>query len=68
MELDEVYSRYRTLLFSIAYRMLGSVTHAEDLVQDTFVTLQQKAIHQEEGYIRDLKAYAESLRTAVLII
>lgn len=57
MEIDEAYSRYRALLFSIAYRMLGSVTHAEDLVQDTFVTLQQQAIYQDEGHIRDLKAY-----------
>ncbi|MFS0870750.1 RNA polymerase sigma-70 factor [Paenibacillus xylanilyticus] len=57
MELDVAYSMYRPLLFSIAYRMLGSVTNAEDLVQDTFVTLQQKAMDEEEENIRDLKAY-----------
>ncbi|MBM7567857.1 RNA polymerase sigma-70 factor [Paenibacillus sacheonensis] len=57
MELDSVYKTYRPLLLSIAYRMLGSVTQAEDLVQDAFVTVQQQNIHQEGGSIRNLKAY-----------
>ena len=30
----EAYGDLRPLLFSIAYRMLGSVTEAEDIVQD----------------------------------
>ena len=30
---------YRPLLFSIAYRMTGSVGDAEDIVQDAFVGL-----------------------------
>ena len=29
----EDFERHRSLLFSIAYRMLGSVTDAEDMVQ-----------------------------------
>lgn len=57
MELDAAYSTYRPLLLSLAYRMLGSVTHAEDLVQDTFVTIQQQDIHQEGGPVRNLKSY-----------
>lgn len=57
MELDLVYRTYRPLLLSIAYRMLGSVTHAEDLVQDAFVTVQQQDIHKEGGPVRNLKAY-----------
>ncbi|MCA0756193.1 RNA polymerase sigma-70 factor [Paenibacillus sp. N4] len=36
---DEWYSAYRALLFSLAYRMLGSVMDAEDIVQDAFVSL-----------------------------
>jgi RNA polymerase sigma-70 factor (ECF subfamily) len=32
-----IFSRYRTLLFSIAYRMLGSVADAEDALQDAFL-------------------------------
>lgn len=57
MELDSVYKEYRPLLLSIAYRILGSVTHAEDLVQDVFVTVQQRGIHLEEDGIHNLKAY-----------
>lgn len=33
----ETYERHRPLLFSIAYRMLGSVADAEDVVQKAFV-------------------------------
>ncbi|WP_458125561.1 RNA polymerase sigma-70 factor [Paenibacillus sp. Z3-2] len=57
MELDLVYRTYRPLLLSIAYRMLGSVTHAEDLVQEAFITVQQQDIHKEGGPVRNLKAY-----------
>ncbi|WP_310831688.1 RNA polymerase sigma-70 factor [Paenibacillus pedocola] len=57
MELDSVYRTYRPLLLSIAYRMLGSVTQAEDLVQDAFVTMQQLDSDKEGGPVRNLKAY-----------
>lgn len=33
----DIFAAHRPLLFSIAYRMTGSVTEAEDLVQDTYV-------------------------------
>ena len=35
------FDRYRSLLFSIAYRMLGSVADAEDMLQETFIRWQQ---------------------------
>jgi RNA polymerase sigma-70 factor (ECF subfamily) len=31
---------YRPLMFSIAYRMLGSVTEAEDIVQEAYLRYQ----------------------------
>ncbi len=51
-----MYQTYRPLLLSIAYRMLGSVTQAEDLVQDAFVTVQQLD-NNKVGPVRNLKAY-----------
>ena len=38
-----VFDQYRGLLFSIAYRMLGSVADAEDMLQETFIRWQQAA-------------------------
>ena len=37
------FDQYRSLLFSIAYRMLGSVADAEDMLQETFIRWQQSA-------------------------
>jgi RNA polymerase sigma-70 factor (ECF subfamily) len=34
------FERHRQLLFSIAYRMLGSVADAEDVLQDAFIRWQ----------------------------
>ena len=36
-----VFERHRPLLFSIAYRMLGSVADAEDALQDAFIRWQR---------------------------
>ena len=35
------FSEHRSLLFSIAYRMLGTVADAEDVLQDAFIRWQQ---------------------------
>ena len=37
----ETFDQYRSLLLSIAYRMLGSVADAEDMLQETFIRWQQ---------------------------
>ncbi len=42
----EYYRQYHSLLFSIAYRMLGSLQDAEDIVQELFADLQEKDISQ----------------------
>jgi len=47
------FSQYRALLFSIAYRMVGSVADAEDLLQETFIRWQQAA----DSDIRSPKAF-----------
>lgn len=51
--MEDVYREYKPLLFSIAYRMLGAVTEAEDTVQETFLTL----AHDDIGDIHHLKSY-----------
>lgn len=50
---EEAYQAYRPLLFSIAYRMLGRVTEAEDIVQEAFLAL----VQSEETDIRYVKNY-----------
>src|SRR6516165_9921392 len=37
----ETFDRHRSLLFGIAYRMLGSVADAEDMLQETFIRWQR---------------------------
>lgn len=36
-----IFDQYRSLLFSVAYRMLGSVADAEDMLQETFIRWRQ---------------------------
>lgn len=43
MERIEEFTRWRPLLFAIAYRILGSVSEAEDAVQETWVRYQSTA-------------------------
>ncbi|MCC3376060.1 RNA polymerase sigma-70 factor [Cohnella sp. REN36] len=50
---NEVYGAYKPLLFSLAYRMLGSVMDAEDIVHEAFLALNTA----EPDAIRNVKAY-----------
>lgn len=54
MDTEQLYQTYRMLLFSLAYRMLGSVMDAEDIVQDAFLALSQLPM---DANIRNEKAY-----------
>ncbi len=49
-----LFEEHRRLLFGIAYRMLGSVTDAQDMVQDTYLRWQQAAedsIHTPRAWL-----------------
>ncbi len=59
----ESFEGYRSYLFSIAYRMLGSAMDAEDMVQETYLRY-QAAPH--EG-ILSLKAYLTTILTRLCI-
>jgi RNA polymerase sigma-70 factor (ECF subfamily) len=47
------FGQYRGLLFSIAYRMVGSVADAEDILQDAFIRWQQAS----DDNVRSPKAF-----------
>ncbi|WP_274364055.1 RNA polymerase sigma factor SigJ [Paenibacillus thermotolerans] len=53
METGVLYSELKPLLFSVAYHMLGSVTEAEDLVHEAFLSLEETP----SGHVRNVKAY-----------
>jgi len=59
MQLEQLYESCRGLLFGLAYRMLGSVNDAEDIVQDVFLTLHR----QDMGNISNIKAYLIKMTT-----
>jgi RNA polymerase sigma-70 factor (TIGR02957 family) len=56
-------TRYRPLMFSIAYRMTGSVSDAEDIVQEAFL----KATRAEAGSADNPKAYLATITTRLAI-
>jgi RNA polymerase sigma-70 factor, ECF subfamily len=47
------FDQHRSLLFSVAYRMLGTVADAEDMLQETFIRWQQA----DEEEIRSPRAF-----------
>lgn len=54
VHMEDVYREYKSLLFSLAYRMTGSVMEAEDIVQDTFLALAGtdiQDIHHVKSYL-----------------
>ena len=62
---SETFEELRPLMFSIAYRMLSSVTEAEDVVQEAFVRHQQ-ALDQGVD-IASPKAYLSAVVTRLSI-
>ena len=62
----EAYEELRSTLFSIAYRMLGSVAEAEDVVQDAFLRY-QRALAERPGEIESPRAYLSAVTTRLAI-
>jgi RNA polymerase sigma-70 factor (TIGR02957 family) len=64
-DINAVYEELRPLMFSIAYRMLGSATEAEDLVQEAYLRF-HRATSQGE-VIESPKAYLSTVTTRLAI-
>jgi RNA polymerase sigma-70 factor (ECF subfamily) len=58
-----IFDQYRSLLFSIAYRMLGSVADAEDMLQETFIRWQQA----DDEEIRSPRAFLVTIISRLCI-
>lgn len=62
MEQLEIFNQYRSLLFAIAYRMLGSVTDAEDMIQEAWLRWQLTKVS-----VQSPKAFLSCLITRLCI-
>ncbi|HLW00164.1 MAG TPA: RNA polymerase sigma-70 factor [Ktedonobacterales bacterium] len=60
--MDE-FETYRPLLFSIAYRMLGSASEAEDMVQETYLRFRLA----QDDQIHSLKSYLTTIITRLCL-
>jgi RNA polymerase sigma-70 factor (ECF subfamily) len=54
---EQIFNQYRWLLFSIAYRMLGSGTEAEDIVQEAFL----RWLEADEDAVQSPRAYLSTV-------
>src|SRR5215813_3803016 len=59
----DVFNTDRPLLFSIAYRMLGSASDAEDVLQDAWMRYRSA----DESSIRSPKAFATTIVTRLCL-
>jgi RNA polymerase sigma-70 factor (ECF subfamily) len=64
-EVADAYVDLRPLLFSLAYRMLSSVSEAEDIVQEAFVRYQRSLA--DGTTVESPKAYLSAVVTRLAI-
>ena len=55
-----IFLEHRRLLFSVAYRMMGSAIDAEDIVQESYLRWRKASSNQK---IRDAKSLLVSITT-----
>jgi RNA polymerase sigma-70 factor, ECF subfamily len=58
----DLFNQHRSLLFGISYRMLGSVTEAEDIVQEAWIRWQST-----DSIVQSPKAFLSSVVTRLCI-
>lgn len=61
-DVAQSHDQLRPLMFSVAYRMLGSVAEAEDVVQDAFIR-----IHKSGTKMQSPEAFATTVTTRLAI-
>ncbi len=62
------YTEHRPLMFSIAYRMTGSVSEAEDIVHEAFLRAAKATTATEGGQAAESpKAYLATITTRLAI-
>ena len=59
----DVFNEHRSLLFGIAYRMSGSRSDAEDIVQEAFIRWQSAPVEE----VSSPKAYLSTIVTRLAI-
>jgi RNA polymerase sigma-70 factor, ECF subfamily len=62
---DVAYAEFRPLMLSIAYRMTGSVSDAEDIVQEAFLRLHR--VLRDGGSVDSTKAWLATATTRLAI-
>ena len=65
VDVGDLYETLRPLVFSIAYRMLGSASEAEDIVQEAFLRFHRESIKGTE--IASPQAYLSAITTRLSI-
>ena len=63
--MDQTYAELKPLMFSIAYRMLGSASEAEDIVQEAFLRFHRET--QQGTEVEAPKAYLSAVTTRLSI-